>query len=64
MFPLDPWIVSSTIDWGTIGGASLFHSHTSVGVILGGAEFFTGFDYQGIGDADLHGLMAGVRFWY
>lgn len=64
LFPHDPWIVSSTLDLGTLGGAGLLHSRTSVGVIFGGVEVFTGFDYQRIGSADLHGLTAGLRFWY
>jgi hypothetical protein len=64
LFPRDPWIVSSTIDVGTLGASTRFHSRTSVGVIFHGTEFFTGYDYQRFGQADLHGLMAGVRFWY
>lgn len=64
LFPRAPWIVSSTIDLGTIGAATRFHSRTSVGVIFRGTEFFTGYDYQRIGQVDLQGLMAGVRFWF
>ncbi len=64
IFPVEPWIISSTIDWGKVGSAELFHFRGTVGWIYEGAEIFTGFDHFRIGGAKINGLIAGVRVWF
>ena len=63
-FPARPWVVSTTLDWGTLGDAVLFRARGSVGVIWKCAEVFAGYDFQRFGSADLHGPMIGLRLWY
>ena len=61
-FPCRPWTISSVIDWGTIGGSTMFHNRTSVGVRLGPAELFAGYDYFQLGTANFHGPVAGLGY--
>jgi len=63
-FPCKPWILSADIDWGTLGGRSLFHGRATAGVIVGHAEVYVGYDYYDVGDVALNGLVAGVGFWF
>ncbi len=64
VFPGDPFVLESTIDWGRIGDAGLFHVRGTAGVIWKGLEIYTGYDYLKIGDADLHGLIGGLALWF
>ena len=41
-FPVRPLVFSSTLDWGTLGSAALFHFRTTAGVIVHRFEFYTG----------------------
>ena len=61
-FPVRPWTISSVIDCGTLGGSTLFHNRSSVGVMLGPAELFAGYDYFQLGTANFHGPVAGVGY--
>ena len=63
-FPRDPWIVSTEIDWGRLGNVELFHGRVTVGVHYHRFELYTGYDYLDVGDAQLDGLVAGIRLWY
>ncbi len=64
VFPAKPWVLSTTIDWGTLGRASLFHSRTTVGLLLDRYEFFTGYDYFRVGSVDIDGIVGGIRIWF
>lgn len=61
LYPAQPWVLSSTIDAGTLGDAGTFHVRSTAGVLLKNLEFFGGFDYRRIGSADLPGLITGIR---
>lgn len=63
-FPLNPWVVSAEIDWGTLGKAGLFHGRTTVGVHFHRLEVYTGYDYFDVGGAQISGLIGGMRLWY
>ena len=63
-FPQKPWILSATIDWGTLGSAELFRFRTSVGLIINRVEVYSGYEYLDIDDAQINALMAGVRVWF
>jgi len=63
-FPRKPWIFSSTIDWGTIGHAELFHFRTSAGVLLKNTEIFIGYDYLDIDRIHIDGMVGGLRLWF
>ncbi len=64
LFPCRPWVVSATLDWGTLGDTGLFHFRTTGGVVVYGLEAYTGYDYYAIGSTRIHGLVGGVRVWF
>lgn len=63
-FPIRPFIVSSELDWGEIGHASLFHARITTGVQWHRAEVYAGYDYLDVGNAQLDTWVAGLRFWF
>lgn len=63
-FPRDPFVVSSTLDIGTVGDAFLFHGRATVGVMVQRFEVYTGVDYFSVDEADMTSLVAGVRLWW
>jgi hypothetical protein len=63
-FPVKPFILSGEMDVGKIGSADTFHGRASAGINIEQTEFFIGYDYRSIGDADLEGPMLGLQFWY
>ena len=63
-FPVRPIIVSAVFDAGTLGSAGVVHGRATVGAIWHGFELFAGYDFMRIGDVNLQGPMAGVRFWF
>jgi len=63
-YPKRPWIVSGTIDWGTLGHAEFFKFRSTAGVILYGMETYGGVEYYDIGTSQISSLIAGVRVWF
>lgn len=63
-YPADPWVISGSIDWGTLGHASTFHGRATVGLMLNRLEVFTGYDYLKIGDTSLPSFVAGVQLHF
>ena len=63
-FPRQPWILSATLDWGTLGSAELFHFRTTAGVTLFGIESYIGYEYYDLDAACTNSLIAGVRVWF
>lgn len=63
-YPADPWVVSGSIDWGTLGHATLFHGRATVGVMLNRLEVFTGYDYLKLGGTSLPSFVAGVQLHF
>ena len=59
-----PWILSATIDAGTLGDVGLFRFRTTAGVVFHGVEAYTGYEYTNIGRTYWNGLIGGVRFWF
>jgi hypothetical protein len=63
-YPTKPWVLSGSIDWGTLGHASAFHGRATVGVMLNRLEFFTGYDYYKLGGTSLPSYVAGVQLHF
>ena len=63
-YPRRPWVVSSEIDWGTLGRASLFRFRTTTGVVIWGMESYVGYEYLDIGRTQMNNLIGGVRLWF
>jgi hypothetical protein len=63
-FPVRPIVVSGVFDVGTLGNAAVIHTRGTIGAIWQGWEVFTGYDFLRIGSVNLHGPLAGVRWWF
>ncbi len=63
-FPVRPWVLSTDIDWGTLGKAELFRLRTTVGAVLHGVEAYTGYEYFDVGRLQLNCLIGGLRIWF
>lgn len=64
LFPIKPFIVSTDIDFGTLGDSEMFHSAVTVGVAIRRLEIFGGYDYCNVGGTELRGPMIGLRCWF
>jgi hypothetical protein len=64
LYPRKPWVLSTTIDWGTLGHAGLFRFRTTAGVVFHGIETYAGYEYTDIERTHWNGLVAGLRFWF
>jgi len=63
-FPAKPIVVSTEVDWGTVGTAEMFHGRVTTGVLLERVEVFGGYDYRTIGSVPLHGPVVGMGLWF
>ena len=63
-FPRRPWVVSTELDLGTLGEASLFHGRVTGGVLWRNTEVYLGYEHLSVGGADIDGLITGLRFWF
>ena len=63
-FPHRPWVVSTAIDWGTLGEAELFRFRSTIGLLVNRVEVYTGYEYLDIDTVQLNSLMAGLRIWF
>jgi hypothetical protein len=63
-FPVKPLIISSTIDWGTLGDAELFRFQFTAGLIVNRFETYVGYEYLDIDRTHANSLLAGMRVWF
>ncbi|MBN2218527.1 MAG: hypothetical protein JW719_14220 [Pirellulales bacterium] len=64
IYPRKPFVFSTELDWGTLGGAEAFHFRTTAGALIRGLETFVGYEYRDIDRFHFNGLVAGVRLWF
>lgn len=64
LFPRRPWVISTSLDAGTLGSAGVVHARGSVGYLWNRWEFLGGYDFLRVGDVNLQGPMLGVRVWF
>lgn len=64
VYPARPVVISGGLDYGSLGGAEMFHGEISVGVIWNRFEIFGGYDYRKIDSTELEGPMFGARIWF
>lgn len=64
IFPRRPWVLSSELDWGTLGSAELFRLRTTAGITLHGIEVYSGYEYLDIDRLHQNSLLGGVRLWF
>lgn len=63
-YPGRPWVLSSTLDWGSLGEAELFRFRATVGAIVRRTEVYTGYEYLDIDSVQMNALVAGIRLWF
>ncbi|MHC4177648.1 MAG: hypothetical protein ACYSWU_09080 [Planctomycetota bacterium] len=63
-YPARPWVLSATLDWGTLGRAELFRFRSTAGVLVNRVETYIGYEYLDIDRTQLNSLLAGVRIWF
>jgi hypothetical protein len=64
LYPVKPWVFSTTLDAGTLGHAGVFHIRATAGYMLNRFEIYGGYDYMRIGAVDLQGPVLGLRVWF
>ena len=63
-FPVNPVVLSTSIDLGNLGSAGVVHLRGTAGLTRNGWEIFAGYDWLRIGDVNLQGPMVGLRLWF
>lgn len=63
-YPIRPWVMSWSADFGNVGSAGVSHFRGTLGVMVRGVEIFTGYDFLRIEDTRLQGPLVGVRLWF
>lgn len=61
-FPKDPWVLSSSLDAGSLGSSGLLHTRNTVGLTHNGWGIFTGHDYLKLDSTSLHSWISGVEY--
>ena len=64
LFPRKPWVLSATLDAGTLGHAALFRFQATAGAMINRFEFYTGYEYADIERTHWNGLIGGIRLWF
>ncbi len=64
VFPYPPWVLSTELDWGTLGSAELFRFRSTVGVTVHGFEVYMGYEYLDIDRLHDNAVLSGVRLWF
>jgi hypothetical protein len=64
IYPINPLVVSLSLDVGNLGSDLVFNAHATAGVLYKHVELFAGYDYLLIGPVDLQGALAGIRLWF
>jgi hypothetical protein len=62
-FPVDPLVLSASIDLGNLGWAFVVHGRAHLGVTRFGFELFAGWDVLAIGEVVFQGPLLGLRGW-
>jgi hypothetical protein len=64
VYPSRPFVISASIDVGTLGRTFLFHGRVSVGLCLGPVELYGGYDVLHVDPVAFHGPIGGMRMWF
>lgn len=63
-YPIQPLVISAELDTGWIGEAWMLHLRSTVGVVYKQTEVYSGYDYLEIGNAQIDGFVAGLKFYF
>lgn len=64
VFPVKPLVLSSEIDWGSLGDAEVFQWRGTVGAVWDHIEVYAGYRYYELEGVPLDGVIIGLRTWY
>ncbi len=63
IYPFSPVVLSSSVDFGNLRYAFVFHGRGSVGAVFRSFELYVGWDVLQVDDTVVHGPLAGIRAW-
>ena len=63
-FPIDPLVVSTSIDLGNLDRQFVFRARASAGWQVGRCELLGGYDFLRFGSVNLQGPFVGLRLWF
>ena len=63
VFPVNPLVISASVDLGNLGTAFFLHWRGTLGAVLFGVELFAGWDGMLIGSTSINGPIGGLRLW-
>ena len=64
LFPVEPIVLSNTLDYGRIDSAELIHARSTAGVVFEHVELFAGYDFRKIGGVNISGFVGGLTLWW
>ena len=64
LFPAEPFVIDTTIDWGRIDSSTLIHVRSTAGVVWEHVELFAGYDFRNLDSVNLSGFVGGVTLWW
>ena len=64
LFPVEPLVLSTSFDVGSLGHAFVLHARQTAGLSFRGWEAYLGYDFLRIGSTNLQGPVIGLRYWY
>jgi hypothetical protein len=64
IYPIEPLVFTADLDAGWIGEAWMLHLRATAGLVYRQAEVYAGYDYLEIGNAQLNGVVAGLRILF
>lgn len=63
-YPIDPLVVSASIDLGNLDRQFVFRARASAGWQIGRCELLGGYDFLRLGSVNLQGPFLGLRLWF
>ena len=64
LFPKQPVHLFGSVEVGSLGDATFSRYRGGLGIHVGRAEFYAGYDHMKIGSVNIQGPMLGVRLWF
>lgn len=65
LFPVEPVVVSTTIDLGIVGDASLIHLRSTLGMMITPrVQLYSGYDLRDYEGITVHSLLTGLEIWF
>lgn len=63
-FPKEPWVLSGSVELGTLGHATVVEARATLGMMFDRWELYAGWNHLSIDDTTINGPVAGLRLWF